>query len=58
MNKEKDTDSKAGYVPTFHRAYLHPRHWGTWFGAGVLCALAYMPRQNLHLISASPSADE
>lgn len=43
MNKEKDTDSKAGYVPTFHRAYLHPRHWGTWFGAGVLCALAYMP---------------
>ncbi|MDR0218650.1 MAG: lauroyl-Kdo(2)-lipid IV(A) myristoyltransferase [Enterobacteriaceae bacterium] len=43
MNKEKDTDSKLGYVPTFHLSYLHPRYWGLWAGVGILAGLAYVP---------------
>ncbi|MDC9588882.1 lauroyl-Kdo(2)-lipid IV(A) myristoyltransferase [Xenorhabdus sp. XENO-10] len=43
MNREKDTDSKLGYVPRFHRSYLHPRYWGLWAGVGVLAGLAYIP---------------
>lgn len=43
MNKDKDTDSKLGYVPRFHRTYLHPKYWGVWLGALVLAGLAYMP---------------
>lgn len=43
MNKDKDTDSKLGYVPTFHKSYLHPKYWGVWAGAGVFAALAYIP---------------
>ncbi|KAA1187311.1 lauroyl-Kdo(2)-lipid IV(A) myristoyltransferase [Photorhabdus heterorhabditis] len=43
MNKETDTDSKVGYVPTFHKSYLHPRYWGIWAGVGVLAGLAYVP---------------
>ncbi|WP_340619869.1 lauroyl-Kdo(2)-lipid IV(A) myristoyltransferase [Xenorhabdus siamensis] len=43
MNKEKDTDSKLGYIPTFHLSYLHPRYWGLWAGVGILAGLAYIP---------------
>ncbi|MCC8378764.1 MULTISPECIES: lauroyl-Kdo(2)-lipid IV(A) myristoyltransferase [Xenorhabdus] len=43
MNKEKDTDSKLGYIPTFHLSYLHPRYWGIWAGVGILAGLAYIP---------------
>ncbi|MDX7988063.1 lauroyl-Kdo(2)-lipid IV(A) myristoyltransferase [Xenorhabdus sp. 12] len=43
MNKDKNADSKAGYVPEFHRSYLHPRYWGIWAGVGVLAGLAYVP---------------
>ncbi|PHM60175.1 lauroyl-Kdo(2)-lipid IV(A) myristoyltransferase [Xenorhabdus ishibashii] len=43
MNKEKDTDSKLGYIPRFHRAYLHPRYWGLWAGVGILAGLSYVP---------------
>ncbi|UDG80859.1 Lipid A biosynthesis myristoyltransferase [Candidatus Hartigia pinicola] len=39
----KDTDSKLGYIPTFHKSYLHPRYWGVWIGAGVFATLAYIP---------------
>ncbi|CDG21458.1 Lipid A biosynthesis (KDO)2-(lauroyl)-lipid IVA acyltransferase [Xenorhabdus poinarii G6] len=43
MHKEKDTDSKLGYIPRFHRSYLHPRYWGLWAGVGILAGLAYVP---------------
>ncbi|EKT57511.1 lauroyl-Kdo(2)-lipid IV(A) myristoyltransferase [Providencia sneebia] len=43
MNKNQDTDSKLGYVPTFHKSYLHPKYWGVWLGAGLLAILAYIP---------------
>ncbi|HHE6468263.1 TPA: lauroyl-Kdo(2)-lipid IV(A) myristoyltransferase [Providencia rettgeri] len=43
MNKDQDTDSKKGYVPTFHRSYLLPKYWGVWLGAGVLAGLAFIP---------------
>ncbi len=43
MNKDQDTDSKKGYVPTFHRSYLLPKYWGVWMGAAVLAGLAYIP---------------
>lgn len=43
MNKEQDTDSKLGYIPTFHRIYLHPKYWGMWGGALLLAITAYLP---------------
>lgn len=43
MYKENDTDSKAGYIPTFHRHYLHPKYWGMWAAAGALAGLSYLP---------------
>ena len=43
MYKENDTDSKAGYIPTFHRHYLHPKYWGMWVAAGALAGLSYLP---------------
>nr|WP_314265868.1 lauroyl-Kdo(2)-lipid IV(A) myristoyltransferase [uncultured Moellerella sp.] len=43
MNKNKDTDGKLGYVPTFHRAYLHPKYWGVWLGTAVLATVAFIP---------------
>lgn len=43
MNKDQDTDSKKGYMPTFHRSYLLPKYWGVWLGAGILAGLAFIP---------------
>ncbi|MDT9587431.1 MAG: lauroyl-Kdo(2)-lipid IV(A) myristoyltransferase [Candidatus Arsenophonus melophagi] len=43
MNKKQDTDSKFGYIPTFHCTYLYPKYWWMWGGVLLLMIIAYLP---------------
>lgn len=43
MSIETEKKSAAGFIPRFEKAYLHPRHWGTWLGMLIFAALAWLP---------------
>ncbi|MDD3517363.1 MAG: lysophospholipid acyltransferase family protein [Chromatiales bacterium] len=38
------TERGGSYRVPFTRALLHPRHWGTWTGIGLLALIALLPR--------------
>ena len=40
MSQESKSSS---YLPKFERAFLHPRHWGTWLGIAFAALLAFLP---------------
>ncbi|WP_192456692.1 lauroyl-Kdo(2)-lipid IV(A) myristoyltransferase [Musicola keenii] len=41
--EKKERKSNAEFIPSFKPAFLHPRYWGVWLGAGVMAAVACVP---------------
>lgn len=38
-----DKNTRSEYIPRFHLAYLHPRHWLSWLVVALIAALALLP---------------
>lgn len=40
---QKESRANVEFIPTFQKAFYHPRYWGVWSGVGAMAAIAHVP---------------